>query len=386
MKRNIFLIVLCIFITTNIYSATCTRLQTILNTFRTDNHINGMALYVNSPKANCYLFSGTLQKNSTQSISENNLWQIGSITKSYFAAILLQIEAESEAHKISIQFNIHQQLKQWLPQYKDWGNVTIEQLLNMTSGIYSYTELPNLTANIAQHPEKIWETREIINLAYQHQPNTYFSSGQGWHYSDTDYIIAGELIQQLIQKITGHNLALQDILAQRIILPLKLTRTFYYPNGLPISLLKQMVHGYGYYDKRDWTDVNLSIAGSAGAIISTPKDISQWITLLFSNAVLPKKQLAEMQSLVSIKTGIPLKPNQLTSGYALGLANRHYANHLGKMWGYNGGTMGYISNYLYLPKGKTIISFTLSTGDISKNPFPIDKLDKRILYALYPKH
>ena len=86
----------------------CANVKNTLTKFRIENHIGAMGLYVNTPNMNCYLFSGTVAKNNKRPITENNLWQIGSITKSYFSAILLQLEAESESGKIHVKFNINQ--------------------------------------------------------------------------------------------------------------------------------------------------------------------------------------------------------------------------------------------------------------------------------------
>jgi D-alanyl-D-alanine carboxypeptidase len=385
-RKKVFLFsVIAIVFCTNVFSAEnaeCANLKNILNEFRNQYHIGGMALYVSTPKLECYLFSGTIHNQSKKQITENNLWQIGSITKSYFSAILLQLEAESEAQKIPIQFNISQPLSQWLPQYKEWRNITIKQLLNMTAGIYSYTELPGFTKMIEKNPNKIWTADEIVSLAYHHKPNLYFKPGDGWHYSDTNYIIVGQLIEAIYQKM-GRRDSLQNILKNRIIIPLQLNQTFYFPNGLPTFLLSKMVHGYGYYDHQDWTRVNLSIAGSSGAIISTPKDVAKWILVLFSGKVLPKKQMAEMKTLVSLQTGKTLKSNAQAPGYSLGLANRNYGNQFGTQWGYNGGTMGYISNYVYSPKINMIISLIFNVGTIEGKPPRIDLLDKKLLNIFY---
>lgn len=353
-------------------TSSCDKLQIALNKFRLKNKISGMGLYVSSShgkSSSCYLFSGYTDRVGPTRISQHNLFQIGSITKSYFSAILLQLEADSETGKIPVKFNINQKISQWLPQYPDWGNVTIKQLLNMTGGIYSYTELPNLTHMVLENPKKIWTADEITRLAYKHKPNTYFSPGKGWHYSDTDYVIVGQLIQKIYQQSTGHRVSLQAILKKFVFDKLKLNNTYYYPTGLPDKLASRMVHGYEYYTKKDVTSFNLSTAGPSGAIISNPKEVADWIIGLFTGKVLPKKQLKEMQSLVSTKTGHPVAVHETASvpGYSLGLLEQ-YSNKQGPIWTYLGDTFGYTAVYYYLPKQHTIISFTASIGSIKPNP------------------
>ena len=380
------LAVLMLLFVINIASASnpvsCETLQSALNQFRTKYQITGMALFVSSPKLNqgsCNVFSGSLEKKTQQQISKNNLWQIGSITKSYFSTILLQIEAESEAGKIPVQFNLNQQLKTWLPQYSDWGSVTIWQLLNMTSGIYSYTDLP-ISSMVLKQPNRVWHLKELIQLAYHHQPNTYFSPGKGWHYSDTNYLIVGQLIQTLYQKIEGHEVLLKTILDQKILQLFHLTNTYYYPAGLPKPLQLRMVHGYNYYSGEDFSAYNLSISGPAGAMIATPRAVAQWIQALFNDKVLPDKQLNEMISLVSQETGKPIKLSEtkITPGYGLGLAEQ-YSKEFGPIWLYEGVTSGYTAVYFYAPRDKTIISFTASVGSIKPNPIPFSSLAKQLL-------
>ena len=83
----------------------CDDIHGNLNSFRINNNIIGMALYVHSPKLknkSCYLFSGTVNKDTREYISDNNLWQIASISKSYFSSVLLQLEAKSQAKGANI--------------------------------------------------------------------------------------------------------------------------------------------------------------------------------------------------------------------------------------------------------------------------------------------
>jgi len=381
LKKYLYTLLITFFCVTGAFSENknCEQLKNTLSTFRTEHHIGAMGLYVSTPRVNCYLFSGTISKNNKKPITENNLWQIGSITKSYFSAILLQLEAESESGKIPVKFNINQKLKDWLPQYPAWGNVTVQQLLNMTGGIYSYTELPVFTKMVLKNPKKIWTDREIIALAYNHKPNVYFAPGKSFHYSDTDYVIAGQLIKKIIQKATEHELSLQTIVNNRITKPLNLKNTFYYPDGLPTAILERMVHGYGHINKKDWTNVNLSIAGASGAMIATPEDTAKWVRKLFNGQMLPQKQFTEMQSLMSMKSG---KPTKTEAGYALGLANRQYTS---DAWGYMGATWGYVATYFYVPKDNAIIVLTANQSTATTNyPITIAHMMKQLVTQIKP--
>ena len=363
----------------------CSNLNSTLESFRDKNKITGMSLYIHSPIINnkeCYLFSGSVHKNTKKPISDDNLWQIASITKSYFSVILLQLESKSESGEIPIKFNINQRVSHWLPQYTKWGNVTIKQLLNMTSGIYSYTELP-ISKMVIENPQKIWKLNEVTSLAYNNIPNTYFPPGEGWHYTDTSYIIVGQIIEKVYQNIYGKKIPLRSIIRQSILDKLNLDNTYYYPDGLPNALLNRMVHGYNYYTGEDFTKQNLSIAGPSGGIISTPKEVAYWVESLFNGKILSKNQMKEMLSLVSTETGHPVVATQTSTvpGYSLGLTEQ-YSKKLGEVWMYEGVSSGYTAGYFYVPKYETIISYTASIGSIKNNPIQFSKLSKEVLYVL----
>lgn len=129
-----------------------------------------------------------------------------------------------------------------------------------------------------------------------------------------------------------------------------------------------MVHGYrfggniGKYIpiKTDVTYFSLSYAGAAGAIVSNSEDITHWVrALLTPNNVLPKKQLEELITLVSVKTGKPLKtpneedPNGVGLGIGLSYVDKDFP---GLMFNYEGMTMGYRAQYIYIPNKNLIIS------------------------------
>lgn len=351
------------------------KLQTLLDDFRMHSQVPAAVLCVNFPDKNIIHFvSGTLQKRTSIDphpplVTINNLFQIGSITKSFTAAIILQLEAEGKLSIEDTLADITQRYGPWLPknEYSVWKNISIKQLLNMTSGIFSVTEDADFLNVIGQHPEKSWTAQEIIHYAYKNKP--YFSPGTGWHYSDTDYYI----LEILIEAVSKHSFT--DEINNRILKKYSLNNTYYLPHAYSENIMQKMAHGYAYAQGgfsppmtsgSDTTSANMSAASAAGALVSTSVDVTQWVRLLFTpGEVLAPAQLNEMLSAVCTgnegpcTAGAPLSANSHSQGFSLGLA-RMYDPELGLMWFYIGGTYGYYSAFIWLPEQKISLALTVN--------------------------
>jgi D-alanyl-D-alanine carboxypeptidase len=110
-------------------------------------------------------------------LCSDTLFGIGSITKSFTSVLILKLEAEGK-------LDIHDTLGKWLPEYPRWSSITIEQL-----SITAFQQ--DLVAN----PSRTFEPRELIAYVYPGPSGTQ----PRWHYSNTNYILAGIIIS----KITG---------------------------------------------------------------------------------------------------------------------------------------------------------------------------------------
>jgi len=116
-------------------------------------------------------------------IAPEMLFDIGSSEKNFQAALVLKLKEEG-------LLSLDDPISKWLPDYPNINHtVTIRQLLNHTSGIYDFIEHPDSTwrrgfSNI--DPIKIWTPEEVITT-FMSEP--YFSPGEGWHYSTTNYLL-----------------------------------------------------------------------------------------------------------------------------------------------------------------------------------------------------
>lgn len=328
-------------------------LDTYLTKRATIEHISAVSLSVSlRGQKTLNLRAGTTEYGGMTPVPPNSLWQIGSNTKAFTAAMILQLEAE---HVLSIQ----DRLGKWLPQYPAWREITIKQLLNMTSGIASYDEQPAFLTDYAAAPKNDFTLARLVLYAEGILLQT------GWNYSNTDY----QLAQMIIEKAT--NDTYENQLTRRFFIPLDLRNMFFRTDFYPPSVTERMPAGYFFDDTvpqyapllgMDVRHLNLSWAQSAGGIVASTEALASWDRALYEGCVLAPTQQAELESLVSEQTGesIPQTTPADSFGFGLGVQQQN-ASSLGIFWDYEGGTIGYRMLHLYLPGPRAVITVGLNS-------------------------
>lgn len=271
------------------------------------------------------LVSGAIQLGGKEKISPETLFQLCSVTKVYTAALILKLEAEKK-------LSITQTVGSWLPQYPKWQNITIKQLLNMTSGIPNFTNDEKFTQIWKENPTKNWTPTE--ELTFVEDKPLLYSPGNGWNYDNTNYVLLG----MIIEKATGQTY--DQVLHEKILQHLNLSHTYYAPYEYPSFLRSQLANGYSE-SNQDVMNINMSQAGSAGAIIATTQDTAMFFHYLFARKILPKQQLKEMQTTYSIKTGkqTSIHDKEIVVGFGMSRC----LTPEGYMWYKPGGFVGFLS-------------------------------------------
>ena len=133
--------------------------------------------------------TGTTSRASDVPIDGRTLFQIGSNTKSFTAALLLKEEA---AHHLDID----QTIGRWLPQYSAWRDASIRRLLNMTAHIPTYSEAPVFQRAQAADRFRHYTLRQLIAYAYPSATVHLPTPTDPWFYSNTNYILAGLIAEK----------------------------------------------------------------------------------------------------------------------------------------------------------------------------------------------
>lgn len=260
----------------------------------------------------------------------------------------------------------------WLPQYPAWKTVTITQLLNMTSGIVGYDNVPAMLTAYAKSPYRTFSAKELVAYSYPHGEAPPLS--HVWAYSNTAYILA----QMIIERATGHSYDAE--LHHRLLAPsLGLSNTYYAPSFYPKSVTARLVSGYFYSRDpdnaplaplygRDVKPLSLSWTQGAGGIVSSPENVGRWTRQLYTGAILKPTQRRELMSLVSTATGKPIASTTIADpkGFGLGVGQVTLPA-IGTIWFYQGETMGYRVLYGYFPKQDVVIALGLNSQPNAKD-------------------
>jgi D-alanyl-D-alanine carboxypeptidase len=379
-------------------------IQQTLDDFLAQRHeiegVSAISLHVDlgdpGPVIEAYSGNDGLRDNAP--IDGDTLFQIGSNTKHFEAAVLLKLEADGK-------LDINQKVGDWLPQYPAWSHVKIRQLLNMTSPIPNYSETVAIGRIVASNLDHQFTNGELIKAAYP-RPDNQLPTPGGWFYSNTNNILAA----LIIEKASG--LTLQEAFENEF-KRIGLYDTFYSDGRYPAAVLARVPAGLyknaeclSYQPApcerstlapligKDMRLQNLSWAGGAGAIISNPRDLAKWVRALFGGRVIPQRQLDEMKKLVSQRTGAAVdNATEKELAFGLDLAQAYKADLGGLFWFYQGETLGYRCIFAYWPQYNLVLTVATNSqppqGEDRLGDFVLGRVlrilsDARIIAALAP--
>jgi D-alanyl-D-alanine carboxypeptidase len=255
----------------------------------------------------------------------NGMVRAGSNTKTFTAVVILQLVGEKK-------MRLDAPIETYLPRLVhgngvDGRHITVRQLLQHTSGLPDY--IAGLGEDFFAVRDTYYEPRDLLDLALQ-QP-ARFAPGERWEYSNTNYLLAG----LLVQKVTGRPVA--EEITRRVLEPLRLRDT-YFPG--PGDRRLRAAHPQGYHATapgaplRDLTTMDPSWAWAAGQLVSTPRDLNRFFTALVQGRLLGAEQLRAM------RTTVPAPGTWPGARYGLGLFSTPLTCG-GLVWGHGGDIPGY---------------------------------------------
>jgi D-alanyl-D-alanine carboxypeptidase len=274
---------------------------------------------------------GVSNRKTGERLRLDDRFRIASITKTFTATAVLQLV---DRGKLSLDDT----LESFIPGIPNGAQITIRNLLGMTSGIYDYTMDEQFGKDFDANPRMPFDLDDVIAIVERHEPE--FAPGEKVVYCDTNYYFLGAIVEQL----TG--LTLGEAIRTQILDPLGLDGTSY-----PTTTAMPSPFAHGYYAGpagkgrfRDVTRINPAAGAGAGAMISTLADLRVWARALATGSLLsPELQAQRLQF------GTIPNPGGIEIGYGLGIFK------LGDFIGHNGAIYGYSTAMFYLPSEDAVL-------------------------------
>ena len=332
------------------------RLRPLLLAKMQELSVPGAIVYVNDPGQGTWTTSlGTRSEAPGAPMQVRSYMRVGSITKTFTATVILQLV---DQHKLGLDDPV----STYLSHVPNGMHITIRELLNMTSGLFSYTEDLGFEKQAwGTDPFKVWTPQELLAIAYKHPPD--FPPGEGWHYNNTNYILLGLLIEQRT------HLSLEQALQHYLFEPLDMHQTGV-PSRTSAAIPDPHPRGYslllpGRTQPVDATGWNPSWGWAAGSAISTVHDLKIWAKALATGQLLSAKTQQERLEWV---------PQSSPFRYGLGMMNAvGFLGHTGQLPGFQ-------SSMFYRPKDGATMIVLVNLDAAPNGSTPADILAFGVIY------
>ncbi|GAA1288978.1 serine hydrolase domain-containing protein [Pseudonocardia aurantiaca] len=292
-------------------------LQAVVDKTVQDLLIPGAVVLLRTPQGDFTAASGTTDLGTQNRPATDTHFRIASVTKTMTSAVILQLAQEGKLH-------LSDPVSKYVPGVPNGDDITLAELLKMRSGLYNYTDDPELAGFLDHDPTKVWTPQELLDMAFAHPPNA--PPDTIFEYSNTNYVLLGQIAEKVDDK------PLAAAMHDRLFEPLGLKNTML-PASTSNSIPEPYSHGYlygsssvvltgtppytaeeiasaqaGTLQPNDYTGINHSFAAAAGAVISTSDDLATWMQALVGGRVLN----AEYQRvwLDSVQPEDPGNPNR----------------------------------------------------------------------------
>lgn len=291
--------------------------------------MGGSTLTGDTPEFALALGETGLLSATASASSLSQVFPVGSISKTACAVLALKLAAAG-------RLRLDDGLGYWLPEdaarIQHAERITVRLLLDHRAGLFNYTDLPRFQG------EMPWTLDEAVDAALARRP--YFAPGQGWHYSNTHYL----LVQKILEKAGGKPLG--ALFQEQVAQPLRLVHTGYpAPSARPVLPT-------GWHESKPVSAVAAGLADAG--LVSTAPELLRFVHALFEDdGFLSPAQRREMTHFVGIapERGV----------YGLGLARGELRGV--RYWYHSGFLRGFLSGYYWFPDQGQAMVVLLNRSD-----------------------
>ncbi len=312
---------------------------------------------------------GVQDTESGTPLTADHHFRIGSASKTFIGMMGLRL---IEQDKLEFETTIDQMLPEGILDNYARDQITVRMLLRHTSGINNYTnDIEDWFLPYILDRTRIWTDEELVELVNSKfdDPNLgmVFTPGAGWFYANTNTVLLGMIIEQVM----GQPIA--QVITEQFIAPLGLRSTVY---PLPGNSTLPEPYARGYVNWANFTgesslpatDLDVSVydpsaAGPAGAIISTAGDLALWIEAVATNPTIGGGALRrghiDWKYFTSFAGG---EPGASVGSYGMNIAHEPDPNNNADYWivGHRGQLSGYDTAMMYLPEQEVALVLACS--------------------------
>ncbi len=341
--------------------------------------VPGVIVLVRTPQGEFFEAFGTRVLGEDVPVTTGDHFRIGSNTKTMTGTVVLQLVDEG-------LIALDDPLSRYRPDVPNGEHMRVSQLLDMSTGLFSYSSVFALNQVMDANPAKAWEPEELVAIGLA-EP-VYFPPGEGFVYSNTNTVLAGLIAEQ----VTGRPLAV--LFEERLFRPRGLTQVVLpeitdasipdpHPNGYwygtnvstiattALSADDQAAAYAGDLLPTDITHLNPSWAWAAGAGIATAADLARYVEALVGGEYLsPEVQATRVNSLKAMSDA----PG--AAEYGLALAK------FGPMIGHDGSLPGYSSFMGHDPDAGNTLIVSSSLQDSPAGVMTANEIARPIIGAL----
>ena len=275
--------------------------------------------------------------------TEKSKYRIGSVSKSFTAVLVLKAVEER-------RIDLDQAIDKWFPAIANSQKITVRHLLSHRSGIHDFTQDEDyLTWNTQPKTEK-----EMLGII--ENGGSDFKPDRKAEYSNSNYVLLTYILEKTFSK------PYSDLLQEYIVGPIGLTDTYVFGKTNPSDNECRSYRFLGSWTVENETDCTVPMG--AGAIVSTPTDLTKFADALFGGRLLSDESLEMMKN--------------IKDGYGLGLFQISFEENNG--YGHTGGIDGFKSVYAHLADGN--ISYAMSSNGGNFGP---SEIVNPVLCAVYGK-
>lgn len=329
------------------------RVQAKLDELRTAAEFPGATIgFVLADGSHASVSTGLADVESNKPLRPEDRLLAGSIGKTYFAAVTMQLVQEG---KLKLDDKIEKWFgrEAWFARLPNGRDITLRMLMNHTSGLQEYYPLKGFMEELKKNPDREFKPELLIEAVLDSK--ALFPAGQGWSYADTNFILVGMVIERVTKKDAYSEIE------RRVLKPLKLANT------IPSTSrrLPGVIPGYSMPNSPFGIEGRMIVDGkflinpqfewAGGGFASTAEDLARWAKAMYEAKVFNQAMVTEMVSNApDAKTGRGDK-------YGLGVQVRQ--SEWGISYGHGGWFPGYRSEMEYFPEYKVAIAVQFNTDN-----------------------